>query len=307
MKLIKVFFIFFVFTATGLLIFMQNNAVNPEVKYIEQDLDSTSWAGDITAEEKGTGAKEREVLNVLIAGVDGDGYRTDIIMLFNYRPGSPDLNILSLERDARIQYKGKHMKLNAVYAAGGIEGLKNLIEKITGLETDNYAVIDFKGFREVVDVFGGVDFYVPFNMKYDDPVQNLHINLKKGMQRLDGKKAEQLVRYRKGNRKGSGYIDGDIGRIKMQQDFVKAFIEQKAKIKYISKVDDLYSIIKESVKTDIDFRTITAYIGSVIKIKPEEIKTYTLPGESILRDGAWYFIIDRGETEELIGNNFYKD
>jgi len=298
-------FIFFVLTFTSLLVLGQNNAGNPEMKVLEHDSDSTMWVKDEEEPPDNEAAKNQKFINLLVLGLDDDGFRTDVIMLFNFKPESSDLNILSLERDARVLYKGKYMKLNAVYAAGGIEGIKKTVKKITGLETDNYAVADFKGFREIVDIFGGVDFYVPFNMKYDDPTQNLHINLKKGMQRLDGKKAEQLVRYRKGNRKGSGYDDGDVGRIKMQQDFVKAFIEQKAKLKYISKVDDVYGVIKEHIKTDIGLSTITAYIGSVLKIDPDRIKTFVLPGESIYRDGVWYFIINRSETKKMIDENFF--
>jgi len=251
------------------------------------------------------GEKRQKPVNVLLLGLDDDKVRSDVIILVNYSPDSGKLNLLSLERDTRVSYKGKRMKLNAVYAAGGIEGIKEKVFDITGIKADYYAVFDFKSFRDVIDVLGGVYFEVPFNMKYDDPTQNLHIDLKKGMQLLDGKKAEQLVRYRKGNKKGSGYTEGDIGRIKMQQEFIKALIEQKANIKYLSKIDDIYYILKKQVKTNIDMDFITKYSTGLTRINMDNVKAYALPGKSALISNVWYFIHDKEETKKLI-NSFYK-
>jgi LCP family protein required for cell wall assembly len=84
--------------------------------------------------------------------------------------------------------------------------------------------VDFDGFVELVDSVDGVDFDVPVRMKYDDPTQNLHIDLQKGPQHLDGPKAVQFMRFRQNNPGiPGGYPDGDLGRIKAQQAFIKAF------------------------------------------------------------------------------------
>jgi LCP family protein required for cell wall assembly len=261
-----------------------------EVKYRKIISDAAQYASD--------------TVNVMVLGLDDEGVRTDVIILFNYSPENDKLNMLSLERDTRVKYDGRRMKLNAVYAAGGIDGIREEVSEITGITADYYIVFDFKGFRKAIDALGGVTFDVPFNMKYDDPVQNLHINLKKGSQLLDGKKAEQLVRYRKGNKKGSGYIDGDVGRIKMQQEFIKALIEQKASFKYITKIDDILAVLDEHVKTDIGFKEISKYAGGMSDLKNGKVNAYSLPGESSMIDGVWYFILDPEETEKLIRENF---
>jgi len=111
-----------------------------------------------------------------------------------------------------VKVNGKYMKINALIGKGGEKMVIDMVEDITGLPVDYYVTLNFKGFREIVDTLGGVEINVPFDMDYDDPYQNLHIHLKKGKQVLDGKKAEQFVRYRKATTTGKvmrmGILDG---------------------------------------------------------------------------------------------------
>ena len=244
-------------------------------------------------------------LNLLVLGLDRDGTRCDVIMLFNFEPDLSRLNLLSIARDTRVRKDGRYTKINALYSKGGEKLVAQKVTEITGLPVHYYITMDFRGFRKSIDTLGGVKFYVPFRMSYDDPTQNLYIHLRKGMQLLDGKKAEQLVRYRKGNYKGQGYTEGDIGRIKIQQDFIKALIKQKVSLKYISRADDLFGILQEYVKTNIALTDITQHIGSIRKIKSDEIQTFTIPGESRMIGDVWYFIYDSKEIHNIISKNFY--
>ena len=304
-----VFIVFVVMFFSGVYILKvlgtDNNNNNQDIP--KQEYSSTVWDAS-EKKDKDSGkkdSKKTEKINILLLGLDEYGYRSDVILLFNYSPKNSSLNILSLERDARVNFNKKYMKLNAVYAAGGINALQKQVKEITGLEVDNYAIVNFKSFRKIIDTLDGVMFDVPFNMRYDDPTQNLHINLKKGKQLLDGKKAEQLVRYRKGNKKGAGYSDGDVGRIKMQQDFMKALVEQKANMKYISKADDIYKIVKEEIETDITLDLATSYLYSAAKISGDKINAFIVPGESVYINDIWYFIIDKEKTRQIVRDNFY--
>lgn len=245
-------------------------------------------------------------LNLLVLGLDKDGTRCDVIMLFNFEPGLSKINLLSIARDTRVLDRGKYGKINALYSRGGEKLVAEEVTEITGLPVHYYLTVDFKGFRKIIDTLGGVQFYVPFRMSYDDPTQDLYIHLRKGMQLLNGKKAEQLVRYRKGNYKGQGYTEGDIGRIKMQQDFLKALIKQKVSFRYISRVDDIFGILRKYVKTNITLSDITHYLGSIGKIKADEIETFTIPGDSRMIGDTWYFIYDRDKVYTIINDNFYK-
>lgn len=245
-------------------------------------------------------------VNMLVMGLDRDGTRCDVIMLFNFEPGLSKLNILSIARDTRIRESGWYGRINALYSRGGEKLVAEEVTEITGLPVHYYLTMDFKGFRKIIDTLGGVEFYVPFRMNYDDPTQNLHIHLRKGMQLLNGAKAEQLVRYRKGNAIGQGYSEGDIGRVKMQQDFMKALIKQKLSLRYISRVDELFGILRKYIKTNITLADVTYYIGSIRKIEGDEIETFTLPGESRMIGDVWYYIHDQKETDSMINHNFFQ-
>lgn len=245
-------------------------------------------------------------VNLLLLGLDEEGVRTDVILLVNYDPENSCLNLLSIARDTKVLSRGRYSKINALYSAGKEGLLAEEIRQLTGLTADYFVTMNFKGFRKLVDTLDGVEFNVPFDMDYDDPDQNLHIHLNKGMQLLNGKKAEQLVRYRKGNRHNEGYSDGDIGRIKMQQDFINTLIKQKLKLKYLMRADEIFAIFNQYFRTNLDIRDFTYYLPSIRNIKSENIKSFTLPGESALEGGVWYFIADEEKTGDLIKSNFYE-
>ncbi|HHW30290.1 MAG TPA: LCP family protein [Clostridiaceae bacterium] len=248
---------------------------------------------------------ESKIVNLLILGLDEEETRTDVILFLNYNMNEGKLNILSIPRDTKVYIKGKAEKINALYAFGGVPLISATIRKITGLSADYYIKLNFKGFRKIIDTLGGVEFDVPINMHYDDPVQNLHIHLNKGRQLLNGKQAEGLVRFRKGNNGTSGYEDGDIGRIKVQQEFVKALIKQKLKFKYISKADEIFTILKEYMKTNIELSDVRYYLKGIKNFDYEKISSYTLPGDSVFQNKLWYFIYDKEKTQQLINENFY--
>lgn len=278
----------------------------------QMGMDSTAMGNDESSMSDGlddnmtdSRRDRKNVVNFLVLGLDNDETRADVIELLNFNTETNTLNVLSIARDTRVRVRGEYCKINAVYSKG-MRLMKKEITEITGLEIDYYAVMNLKGFRETIDLLGGVEFDVPFRMKYDDPTQDLHINLRKGKQILNGDKAEQLIRYRKGNRKGQGYSEGDIGRIEIQQEFLNELIRQKVNLKYILKIDELFSILKKYVKTDIGIDEIAMYTSSIAGLQKDNIGFFTLPGESIRKDGAWYYIFDRKKTKSMIEENFYK-
>jgi len=245
-------------------------------------------------------------VNLLLLGLDEYEERADTIAIMNYSPDAVKLNILSVARDSRVYVDGKPVKINSLIAMGGEQKMIDEIEEITGLNINYYITLNFEGFRKIVDTLGGVRVDVPFDMNYDDPTQNLHIHLKKGVQILNGKEAEQYVRFRKGNNNKQGYAEGDLGRIKAQQEFIISFIEQKLKLKYISKADDIFFILKKYMKTNIKIGDIRHYIRSVKNLRSEDINAYTIPGRAKYIDGQSYFIINGKEVKRLIDEKFYK-
>lgn len=247
-----------------------------------------------------------KTLNLVVLGLDEEETRSDVIALLNYNLENGDLNILSIPRDTRVLVNGEYTKVNALVGMGGERLLIDKLEELTDLPIDFYFTINFKGFRQIIDELGGVELTIKTNMDYDDPEQNLHIHLKKGKRLLDGEKAEEFVRYRKGNRAGTGYTFGDLDRVKAQQEFIKAFIDQKAKLKYISKANEVFLILKKYMRTNVEIGDLSLFVEGLAKLKPNEIKTYTLPGDSKVLHDVWYFIYNRESTIELVKSSFSK-
>lgn len=183
---------------------------------------------------RNAGRKE-DCCTVLLVGEDLESNNTDTIMLLQIDRSSRSVNIMSIPRDTKVNSSYTPHKINAAYAANGCgeEGMEALMDYTAdciGFRPDGYILVDLNIFMDMVDLFGGVDFDVPVDMFYDDPAQNLHIALPAGLQKLDGEQAMGLVRFR------SGYADADIGRIRVQRDFIKQAIEQWARPSNILKL-----------------------------------------------------------------------
>lgn len=239
-------------------------------------------------------------INVLIMGTDKVGLNTDVMLVANINPITKQIHVVSIPRDTKVQYKGTH-KINSIYGKGKAELTKEVVGEIIENPIDYSVVANPEGFRNIIDILGGVEVDVPRNMNYDDYDQDLHIHLKKGLQVLDGKKSEQFVRYR------HGYVEGDLGRIEAQQIFFKALVEQKLKPQYILKADKILEQIFKYVKTDIPFDVAVKYALAAKDMPSENISFLSLPGTPKKTNGAWYFIHDTLEIEKQIKIDFSHD
>ena len=305
MLLRKIAIIAFVVLSTalfinGVSILASLNATSKDKSYSKLDSENDKNNGDHS------NSFYSKPVNIVIFGLDDEGVRSDTIVLLNVNEDEGRLNILSIARDTRICVSGRTEKINALIAIGTEELAIQKITELTGLPVHFYVTLNFKGFREIIDALDGVEMDVPFDMDYDDPEQDLHIHLKKGRQVLHGKEAEGLVRYRKGNRPDEGYTDGDIGRIRMQQEFMKALLEQKLKLKYLMKVDEIFLILKKYMRTNIEMGDVSYHLKGLRNMRSDGVKTYILPGDSVYMDDLWYYICDREKTRELIERYFFK-
>lgn len=265
--------------------------------------------------------KKEGKINVLLLGVDVEGLRTDAIMLASYDIETSSVNLLSIPRDTRMYIGSKYQKINAAHAIGGMkgkiagaEGTIEAVTRLTGIPVHYYVEFSFKAIDNFIDALGGVDFDVPDvegkgrGMNYDDPIQNLHIHLKPGMQHLKGNQVQQLLRYRKSNKSGLGYADGDRGRVEMQQNFIKELVDQKVNAKLILKLPDIFEQLSKDIKTNFTLSDVTKYAGYLKGFSSENISTYQLPGESNGTDyGASYWICDLEATRELVKTVFGYD
>ncbi len=247
----------------------------------------------------------KESINVLILGMNQN--LSDFIMLARYNPSTGKVSLLSIPRDTK--YNGlnapntSYYKINAVYQKKHIDKIIDKVETLLDVQIDKYLVFDHKALWKVVDAIGGVTVDNPINMNYDDPVQDLHIHIKKGIQKLDGEQAEGFVRFRKNN-DGSGYPGGDIQRIQTQQLFIKAFISECLKPSNIIKLPSIAGILLKDVKTDITLDLILYYLEDIATFKMENVTMNTLPGEGRTIDNVSFYILDKNKTKQMIEEMF---
>lgn len=253
-----------------------------------------------------------EPINILVLGVSEDigAELSDTIIVCNYDPSSQKLVMLSIPRDTFVgkspeTAKGSD-KINSLYNKDISKTLK-AVNNITDLDIKYYAIVKNSSLIKIVDILGGIDFEVPIDMDYDDPTQDLHIHLSKGMQRINGEKAEQLLRFRHNNDKTSypsSYGDNDFGRMKTQRNFIKETIKQTLKLRNIPKARIIYNSIMENIETNIEKEMIFSYIPKAATFETENIVSLQLPGESVKFNELWFFNYFKKETKKLIQENF---
>lgn len=271
-------------------------------------------------EEGEAAEEEKNITNVAVFGVDGDGTRTDVIFVASFNEETKDINIVSVPRDTKVTMTEEMInglknrnrtgfiptkigygvcKINEIHAYAG-EGYRAqysvmAIEDLLDIEIDYYLKFTTSSFRYVVDAIDGVEFDVPMDMDYEDPEQGLYVHLKKGTQILNGDKAEQLVRFRE------GYAAKDLERIKVQQQFMSALMKKVLNTETIIKnIVPLTKTVLSYVETDITVIDALQYVKYIKDISVENIKTYTIPGT-----GGSYFNNDLQGTKELVEEVFF--
>lgn len=251
-------------------------------------------------------AKVKDEILFLMMGVDAKdvkqskGTRTDTMMLMkvNFETGAIDL--LSLPRDTRVLVKGKEDKLNHAHAYGGTSLTMATVRDFLNLDIDYFVKVDYRAVKGIVDAIGGVEIDVPQRMRYNDPTADppLRINLEPGLQILDGNKAHDFLRFR------SGYKEGDLGRIKAQQYFMKELVKQTLKPKNILKLPKLVETYFDYVETNIPISAMLKGVGAANKIDVENMNTHTIEGYNQRIDGLDYLIYDRQAKEAIVREMF---
>ncbi len=186
----------------------------------------------------------------------------------------------------------------------GIKYLSALIARSFATPIDFYAQVNLDGFVNIVDAVGGVDVYVQDDMFYYDPYQDLRIDIPKGQQHLDGKKAEEFIRFR------AGYIAADIARIDAQKIFMTAFFKKVLSLEGILNVDTLMKEVTGNLNTNLSFTDALYFATNALDVNLSEVVMLTMPGKSAYKNGISYYSIDRTTLMEYVNtyhNKFNQD
>ena len=254
-----------------------------------------------TADDPEEQKKLKDNFFTFLIGGTNDGYNVDSIMVGSIDMTTHKCNVISIPRDSMIDTDAKIKRINGTYGRVGMEGKGGLLYAVwgvTGIYPQYYCIVNMKTFIKIVDIIGGVEFDVPYDMYHADADPDFHIDLKKGYQTLNGKKAIQLVRFR-------GTKLNDFGRINMQKDFLIAMLKQ---VKNKFTIDKATSIIKtayDSLKTNMPLDDmIYFYTEGLRKMNlNEDIQFYTMPWLGTGKyNGQDYVYLDEAKSIELINN-----
>lgn len=314
-KFLKVFIL--AFTAMVLIV-----AIGTGIYILAQNKDKTNGTGDTSiGNDKGGSAsgdpkdsetKElKKITTFAIFGTDKEGYRTDVVMLLFFNKDTKKINIISIPRDTMVTIPDDMYQSILENRSGVAQTIKineipayvekderndasvELLENMLGYDIDYYMSVNLKGFKSIVDLIGPIEVDIPFDMVYSDEAQDFHINLEAGVQSINGAQAEELIRYRK------GYANGDLGRIDMQHEFMKAFLNKLLTVENKMNIVNIAAAVLVNLTSNFD--DAIDYVGYIDDISTENITIDVLPGESEMLERS-YFVYDYEATKQLLNS-----
>lgn len=246
--------------------------------------------------------RQEYVYTFLLAAKDVDSSNADTIMVVKYDVPNKTVGVVSILRDTMTE---EYAKINASYHDGP-ENLRRVVSDLLGIPIDFYITVDIKAFKALVNAVDGIDFYVPINMSYDDPTQNLSIHYTKGTHHLNGQQAMEVARFRTNNNKSTGY--NDTGRTETQRNMLAAIAKKVFSPAGLLKLGEYIEIFYEYVKTDLTANDIAYFTGNAKDVDLESsVSMVSLPGESYAdryyKGNSWCLQLDQEESLAIINSH----
>ncbi|MED1953149.1 LCP family protein [Brevibacillus centrosporus] len=225
-------------------------------------------------------------VNILLMGVDRRGMknnglpRSDSMMLVSVDPVTKRFDLFSILRDTYVDIPGNgSSRINAAIVDGGPELAMKTVSQFTGLPVDRYVITDFEGFKALIDAVGGVELDVEKNMYYHDPTDKgvYDINLKKGLQQLDGNKALQYVRFRHD-------ATSDYTRTERQRKLLAAVADQMKKGTTLLQLPSILKEVTPYVQTNISTMDMLKLSALGLNLNTQNPGQYQLPPMGMFRE-----------------------
>lgn len=211
-------------------------------------------------------ARRKGVYTFALLGSDKASSNTDTIILVTFDTKEHTVGMVSVPRDTAVERSwAKYPKINAAYSKGS-DVLKEEIYHTFGIPVDFYIKIDLNAFIALVDELGGVDVYIPINMSYDDPYQDLHIHYTKGQHHLSGQQAMEVVRFRHNNASEGGGGYNDEGRAAMQRTVLVSLAKKVLSWNSLTKLQNFLDIFQTYIKTDLSASDIAWFAAEALKV-----------------------------------------
>lgn len=255
-------------------------------------------------------ALKEDFYTFLIAGTSDD-YNTDTLMIGAVNTKTKETHVISIPRDSMYDTVSKYKRINGAYgfsytdaykkaygadAPRGMEAVCEAVRGITGIYPQYYCLVKMDGFIEIVDDIGGVQFNVPIDMYHPDADPDFHIDLKKGDQRLDGKKALMLVRYR-------SYAMSDFERMNMQKQFFVTVLQQVKERFGVKNAAKIVNTLADNIKTNMPVEDMLWFYNNVLTKMDlsSDISFHTLPYSGTGKyQGQDYVYLDKVKVLEML-------
>lgn len=250
-----------------------------------------------------------------------EGLNANTIMVAAYDADSGRGYVISIPRDTRVDAQRNNRKIVAAYNVGrrnggghegGVERLKYEVQTLLGFRPDYYVSIDYEAFIRVVDAVGGVEVYVPFHMLYDDPYQDLHIDIKPGLQTLDGEDALRFARYRRGNDPRQNITD--YQRIEHQHQIISSIFQALLTPRTILRIPEFFNIFNNHLATDLSYGELMWFANQgrsiITSADSDSLQFHTIPMLGTSGAPHWYELADEAGIIELVNrtvNPFKRD
>ncbi|MGA9379172.1 MAG: LCP family protein [Phormidium sp.] len=257
--------------------------------------------------------KMTQPVNILVMGVDrvpdaptdspaGLNGRSDTLLLVRLDPKDNSVKMLSIPRDTHVNNPFLSIeKINQANVDGGAALAAEVVSNtLDGVKIDRYVRVTTEAFRQLVDLVGGVEVFVPRKMQYKDVTQRLEIDLEPGLQTLNGDQAEQFARFRQDE-------NGDIGRVQRQQLLLKAVRQRLTNPSILPRLPQIMSVMQKYVDTNVNWEEMLALANFGLNLEQTDIKMVMLPGrfsETGEFDGRSYWVVDEEKRDRVMQNFF---
>ena len=262
-------------------------------------------------------------MNILLLGTDerpdeGGPSRTDTMILLSINPQDKTLGMLSLPRDLWVPIPGQNIttKINTAYGLGEAQGYqgggaqlaKDTVSSLIGRPVDYFVRVNFDGFREIIDLIGGIDIDVPATIHDEEyptadyGVETFHLDA--GMQHFDGATALKYARTR--------HSSDDYNRARRQQEIIRAVADKVLSAGMISqllpRVPQLLMTMQNSIETDIPIPVGLNLANLVSDSSLREVRQLVLDSqygeETYSSEGAWILLPDRARVRVALDRFF---
>lgn len=240
-------------------------------------------------------------ISVLFIGVDdsekrsqGDATRTDALILATLNEDQKSIEMISIPRDSFVYdpIRKKKDKINHAHVYNGVDGTIATVEELFDIPVDYFVKMNFEAFIDVVEALDGIQVDVPVSFSEQDSKDRPDaIQLKKGIQELNGEEALALARTRK--------IDSDIERGKRQQLVVKAIIDKAISVGSITKYGSVIDALGDNITTNLSFGEMLSLYDYATSGQTLEIQSHVLEGADNWTDRGYYYQVDETKLKEI--------